>query len=525
MRRPTLPFVFSLFALVGCGGVDDSGPIDFAPPGPVAGEAGVGSFTFGVATASMQIEEDLPNADWYFWTARPPIEGAQSHGVDFVGDAVQGYARATEDISLITAMNLDAYRFNPAWARIEPTRDAIDMAALQHYDDFIDQLVAADLKPMLTVHHFSSPIWIDDFREPGCSGTGDTDLCGWNGPRADEVIAELAEFAGLLAARYGDRVDEWVTLNEPVNYLLASHGLTDFPPGANLLIGNGPKFVDVVRNYVRAHVAIYEAIKANDTVDADGDGQAAIVGYTLNTIEFIPARDNVVSDDPEDVSAAERLTYVYNYLITDSLRNGTFDANLDGITDETHEDWRDHLDFLGVQYYSRNGVTGQFPLIPFVRATPCFDPFDLGACVQTVDETHYIPEMGYEFAELALFNILMAFGDRWPDLPLTITESGVATNVGTRRAEHIVRSIEQIERARRRGVDIRGYYHWSLMDNFEWSFGYGPRFGLYTVDLTTYARTPTEGATILGQIAGTRNLSTELRARHGGLGPMTPEAP
>lgn len=522
MSRRLIPFVLLAAA---CGGGSSSGPITYSEPGPIAGEAGAGSFTFGVATASMQIEEDQPESDWYFWTARPPIEGAQGNGEAFVGDAVRGYENAIADIALIEAMHLDAYRFNPSWPRIEPTRDASDAAALQHYDDFIDALVAADIKPMITVHHFSSPIWIDDFRDETCPEVSDTDLCGWDGPRVDEVIAEIAEHAGLLAARYGDRVDEWVTVNEPVNYILASHGLFEFPPGKGLLLADAPRFVATVRNYVRAHVAIYDAIKANDTVDADGDGEAAIVGYTLNSIDFVAANSGSLSEDPVDVSARDRLHYVYNFLFTDSLRNGTFDANLDGTPDEEHPDWPDHLDFMGVQYYARHGVTGSPGVVPLVNATPCFPPFDLGACVQTVDPTHFVPEMGYEFVEEGLFNVLEAFGERWPDLPLTVTESGLATNVGTRRAEHIVRSLEQIERARRRGVDVRGYYHWSLMDNFEWSFGYGPRFGLYSVDLTTYARTPTEGATVLGEIVELRELTSAMRALHGGLGPMTPEAP
>lgn len=524
MRRSLFSLI-TLLVFTGCG--DGShGAIDFPEEGPISGEAGRGSFTFGVATASMQIEENQPASDWYFWTARPPIDGAQSHGQAFVGDAVQGYARANDDIALITAMHLDAYRFNPSWPRIEPQRDVVDPAALTHYDVFIDGLVAAGIKPMITVHHFSSPIWIDDFRDMGaCSGTGDTDLCGWNGPRVDEVIAEIAEYAGLLAARYGDRVDEWVTLNEPVNYMLASHGISDFPPGKGLLISTPLLFVAAVENYVRAHVAIYEAIKANDTIDADGDGQAALVGYTLNTIEFVPTRDKALSEVQDDIDAVARLHYVYNYLFTDSLRNGTFDANLDGTPDVEHPDWPGHLDFMGVQYYSRNGATAKPAIIPLVRATPCFPPFDLGSCVRTLDDTHYVPTMGYEYAEEGLHNLLVDFGRRWPDLPLTVTESGLATLVGTRRAEHIVRSLEQIERARKKGVDVRGYYHWSLMDNFEWSFGYGPRFGLYNVDLTTYARTPTEGATVLGEIAQLRGITTTQRAVYGGLGVMTPESP
>jgi len=105
-----------------------------------------------------------------------------------------------------------------------------------------------------------------------------------------------------------------------------------------------------------------------------------------------------------------------------------------------------------------------------------------------------------------------------------ITESGIASNVGKRHAETIVRVLEAIEQTRKEGVDVRGYYHWSLTDNFEWAEGFGPHFGLYSVDDSTYARTPTEGATVLGAIAKARELTTDQRATYGGMGPMSPEA-
>jgi beta-glucosidase len=104
-----------------------------------------------------------------------------------------------------------------------------------------------------------------------------------------------------------------------------------------------------------------------------------------------------------------------------------------------------------------------------------------------------------------------------------VTESGIATENGTRRAEHVVRSLEQIHRARSEGVDVRGYYHWSLIDNFEWSLGFVPRLGLYRVDYVTYDRTPTEGAAVLGEIAASRRITAARRDQYGGLGPMSPE--
>ncbi|MCA9577636.1 MAG: family 1 glycosylhydrolase [Polyangiales bacterium] len=511
-------------AAVSCGG-GDSLDIRFARPGAAGGQVGRGSFTLGVATAAAQIEEGNSTSDWWVYT-QPVDEGGLGVG-QFVGDAVQGYARALDDAALVEEMNLDAYRLSVNWARMEPTRDNYDEDAFAHYDAVIDALVARGIKPMITVHHFSNPIWVDDPRVAECpaEGPSDSNLCGWGHPTGGpQIVAELAEFAGELARRYGDRVDEWVTVNEPVNYLVASYMLNVFPPGRNLLFNGFDGFIEVVRNFMAGHVAAYDALHAQDTVDADGDGQAAVVGFTLNVIEWAPAVRNRVSDFESAVRARDSVHYVYNHLFPESILNGTFDSDYDGTPDETYDEWAGKLDFMGVQYYSRQGVTGSPGLIPRINATPCFGDFDFGACVDPVfDETHCVPAMGYEYYEPGIYNLLTEYGRTYPDLPLTVTESGLATNVGRRRAEHIVRSLEQIELARREGVDVRGYYHWSLMDNFEWAEGYEPRFGLYRVDVATYARTATEGAVLLGEIAGARRITAAQRAEYGGTGPMTSE--
>jgi beta-glucosidase len=131
--------------------------------------------------------------------------------------------------------------------------------------------------------------------------------------------------------------------------------------------------------------------------------------------------------------------------------------------------------------------------------------------------------MGYESYAPGLYGVLKDMGARYPNLPLVVSEAGIATSVGARRAENVVRILEEIDHARRDGVDVRGYYHWSLYDNFEWAEGFVPRFGLYTVDFATSTRTATEGADVLSAIAGARTLTAAQRAQYGGTGPMTAE--
>ncbi len=515
------------FILLGAACSDDPpSPISFATPGPLAGEAGRGSFVFGASTAATQIEDANPTTNWHLWSARAP--DGLGEGKAFVGDASGGYTRAVEDVGLIREMSLDAYRFNLEWSRIEPRRDEIDEAALQHYDELLEAIVASGIRPMITVHHFSSPVWVDDPRRDNeCpAGPTDADLCGLHVQAgADAFLEEIAEHARLLATRYGDRVDDWATVNEPVNYILASYGVGFFPPGRDLILQDQAAFLTAFRNYVRTHVAIYDAIREADTIDADGDGVAAAIGFTLSVAEFIASFRNQPSTDPEHVAARDRAEYVYHYVYTDAVVNGAIDADIDGTPEEDHADWRGKLDWLGLQYYFRTGITGRPALLENLGGfTPCFAGFDFGSCVPAEDPSKWVPAMRYEFHETGLHDVLVAFSQRYPSLPLVVTESGLATDVGVRRAEHVVRSLEQIARARDDDhVDVRGYYHWSLIDNFEWQEGFGPRFGLYRVDYDTFTRTATEGATVLGAVAAAREISSEQRARYGGLGPMTPE--
>ncbi|GAB4198227.1 MAG: GH1 family beta-glucosidase [Sandaracinaceae bacterium] len=507
-------------------------PRTFGAVGPIRGGAGRGGFRFGVATAATQIEETNMRTDWWAWTA-PTTMGGLGNGT-YVGDAVRGYANAQADVDLLEDLNLDAYRFSIEWARIEPNRDQIDMDAVQHYRELLMTLRERGIRPMVTIHHFSNPLWVDDPRiDPETCTPDDAQLCGW-GHSGPELVEELAEHAALLAALYGDLVDEWCTINEPVNYLFAAYGAGQFPPGRNWALNSRtqPRFLQVVQTFIDAHVAMYRAIHEYDTVDADdGDGVNASVGIPLSVANWVPTRRGAPSADPEDVRVANRFVYVYHYLLPDALLDGTWDPDLDPTTDdaEPRPDWAGTLDWLGVQYYFRAGVTSRPAVLTLLGGTPCVPPLlDGGACLDELgDPTFYVPAMRYEFYAPGFYDVVMGFHERYGarGLPLLATEAGIATEVGARRAENVVRILEQIGRLLDAGVDFRGYYHWSLMDNFEWAEGYEPKFGLYHVDRASpgYDRIPTLGATVYGEVAGGRALTEAHRTTYGGLGPMTPE--
>jgi beta-glucosidase len=508
--------------LAGCGS-DPPGALSYGAMGPLAGDDGKGSWRFGAASAATQIEDDNTKTDWYLWT-QPIAQGGLGKAT-FVGNATKGYSKVMEDLGLVKGLGLDSYRFSIEWARIEPVKDQIDEAAIQHYRDQLLAMKAMGIRPLVTLHHFSNPQWIADPKDLACtSGPTATNLCGLGSPGGPMIVAEFGAHAALMAQRFGDLVDEWGTINEPINYLLASYGIGQFPPGKITFNSLTTEFVAVIKDYIAMHAAAYKAIKANDTTDADGDGRAADVGMSMSVADWQPARKNMPSTNPDDIAARDRLVYLFHYVWVDSITAGTFDANLDGTSDEQHPEWANTLDWLGLQYYFRAGVSADRPLFPApANLTACFGGFDTGSCLPAADTTYCIPRMGYEGWTDGIGDVVMAYADRYPTVPLVITEAGISTEVGARRAENIVRNLESVERARTAGVDLRGYYYWSLTDNFEWLEGFGPRFGLYKVDYTSYSRTETEGATVLGEIAQTRSVTTAQRETYGGTGPMTAE--
>jgi len=510
----------AIVACVALLGACGEGPIAFGTMGPLVGEAGRGSWRFGAASASAQIEDMNTHTDWWIYTA-PTAMGGLGRGT-FVGDATRGYSMVMEDLALVSELGLDSYRFSIEWARIEPQRDVIDETAIAHYRSQLEAMRAMGIRPLVTVHHFSNPIWTADPRDADCTmGVSDQNLCGFGSPGGAQIVEEMRAHATLLAQRFGDLVDEWGTVNEPVVWLLAAYGLGSFPPGLVTLGDLNRVVVPALRNYIAAHAAMYHALKDGDTIDADGDGIAAAVGMSMSVADWQPARGNKPSTNPVDIAARDHLVYLLHYAWVDSVLGGTFDVDLDGTPDEPHPEWAGTIDWLGLQYYFRAGVSGDAPLLAGVK--PCTSGYDLGACLPAPDPTYCVPRMGYEGYTDGIANVLRAHAARYPNLPLVVTESGIATTSGRRRAENIVRILEATARVRDEGADIRGYYHWSLTDNFEWAEGFGPKFGLYAVDYGSYARTPTEGATVLADIAKARSVTGEQRETYGGTGPMTPE--
>eukprot|EP01134_Creolimax_fragrantissima_P008080 CFRG8080T1 len=497
-------------------------------------------FMFGASSSATQIEDKNNYTDWWYY-GLPHEEGGKGKLPNPVGNAAMGYTMVNEDIRILEDMGLDSYRFSIEWGRVWPNgpNEHHDVDVLAYYRAQLESMKVKGITPVVTIHHFSNPIWVDNMLAEGesCSFS-DTNMCGWHGPHQKVIIAALVKHTELLATELGDLIDHWCTLNEPVNYILSAWGFGIFPPGHTLLFSL-PLLMDVFRGFLEAHSQMWDTLKAKDTIDADGDGDAAIVGFTLSVAEWVPAHNNKPSTDLVDVTAARNTEYAYNHWYTQCILNGTFDADWsqNATTMEQRPDWKGKLDFVGLQYQYTTGATGQPGLISQLKATPCIpgsgldygsSGIDYGGCLPPpADPNHWIPTMGYEFLEVGLYNIVLSYKEKYPNLPVVITESGIACNADERRAQHIVRNLEQIGRAIQNGANVKGYFHRSLTDSFEWTKGFEPSFGLYRMEDPAggnYTRIATAGANIMKKIVNEgKSLSADIRSKFGGYGPLAPE--
>jgi beta-glucosidase/6-phospho-beta-glucosidase/beta-galactosidase len=347
------------------------------------------------------------------------------------------------------------------------------------------------------LNHYTLPVWIHD----GVGCHKDLAHCsprGWLD--AERTTREIARYAAFVAREFGGEVDLWATENEPFavvlpGYLLPSANRVN-PPGLTLRIAEAKA---VMVTLIEAHAAMYDAVKAADLVDADGDGTAASIGLVYATTPTAPkdAASRV------DQRGADNVFYLYNTAFLDGVARGLIDADLDGKPDVAtpRDDLAHRLDWLGLNYYTKLTVTGTGSAsFPTLSALSTFDPtaLDLSA-----DD----PRGLYEIA-------LWAQG-RY-GLPMYITETGVdVAGDDTAGASWLVRHLEWAKRAVRDGADLRGFFYWSLIDNYEWNHGMGMKFGLYGVGTdAAKTRTPREAVQAYRDITRARDVPGSWLAKY-----------
>ena len=428
-------------------------------------------FLWGAATSAYQIEGAVA-ADgrgpsiWDTFVHTPgTIRGGDTGDV-----AVDSYHRWREDLDLAAALGLGAYRFSIAWPRIQPEgRGPANGRGLDHYDRVVDGLLERGIVPFPTLYHWDLPQALED-------------AGGWP---ARDTAGRFADYAELVHRRLGDRVRFWTTLNEPQVASMAGYAAGTHAPGRR----DPAAALAAAHHLLLAHGLATQAIRA-------GTGQPD-VGIVLNLVPARVADPN--TDDDADHDAVRRVDLVTNRLFLDPVLLGRHDEELAGLFDEygVGEVVREGdlaaiaqpLDFLGVNYYCPHLVSagGDGSHADLIGATDV----RLHAPEPTTD-------MGWPIDADALTALLVRLDRSYPAVPLYITENGAAYDDPVqadgihdrRRVDYLEAHIAAVERAVAAGADVRGYFVWSLLDNFEWQHGYAMRFGIVHVDLDTLDRTP-----------------------------------
>jgi beta-glucosidase len=398
-------------------------------------------FLWGVASAGHQNEGDNTTSDtWFVEHVTPSVFQEPS------GRACDGWNRWREDVALAANMDLTAYRFSVEWARVEPEEGTFDQAALDHYEAVVDEVIARGMAPVVTFNHFTSPHW---FAKRG----------GWLDP---EAPALFARYADRLMEAFGDKIAYAVTLNEPnLPHVLTWLGLPDFIRDLERATLDAASVAAGVPKYRPSNVVLPEDLDPIEDGLAAGHvaAKAAIkarrpdlpVGLSLAIMD-----DVVVGDDPS---------------VRDRKRAECYQRWLELARDD---------DFLGVQNYERvpydaNGVVHPPEGVEVNQMRTAIEPLSLAGAVR--------------------------YAHAVAGVPILVTEHGMATADDRRRAAFIEPSLRGLLDAIEDGVPVVGYTHWTLMDNFEWIFGYSFQLGLHEVDRQTFERTPKPSAGVYAAIA------------------------
>ncbi|MBT2506773.1 beta-glucosidase [Streptomyces sp. ISL-98] len=455
-------------------------------------------FLWGAATAAYQIEGAAQEDG-----RTPSIWDTFSHtpgkvlGGDTGDVAVDHYHRMRDDVRMMADLGLTAYRFSVSWPRVQPTgRGPAVQRGLDFYRALTDELLAAGIQPSLTLYHWDLPQELED-------------AGGWP---ARDTAYHFAEYAGLVADALRDRVELWTTLNEPWCSAFLGYGSGVHAPGRT----------DPVAALRAAHHLNLGHGLATRALRAALPGRARI-GVALN-----PSAVRPLTQSPGDVDAARRIDALANRVFTGPMLTGEYPADL--LTDTAHlTDWSfvregdtatagQRLDVLGINYYAPtvvsaaaagegsrrdgHGASDHSPWPGSESVTFHQPPGELTAMDWSVDPT-------------GLYDLLMRYAHESPGTTLMITENGAAyddkpTPDGSvhdpDRIRYLHGHLAAVHRAIADGADVRGYFLWSLMDNFEWAYGYSKRFGAVYVDYETQARTPKSSAGWYGKVARTGEL-------------------
>ncbi|MFX0116208.1 MAG: glycoside hydrolase family 1 protein [Candidatus Hodarchaeota archaeon] len=416
-------------------------------------------FLWGTATSAHQIEGSNKNNQWWLFEQ----QDGRIRNNDSAEVACDHWNRFEEDFALLTKFNQKAYRFSVEWSRIFPESHQKDSEAIEHYHKMLDALLARKIIPFLTLHHFTHPIWWE--QEGGLKN------------QKPGHLEHFRQFCETAAKEFGEKVRYWNTINEIEVVAIVGFYLGKFPPGET----NLRSAIRATNTLLKMHTLAYHTVKKIQP--------AANVGLVKNINIFLPANRN----SRQDRLAARFADYHFNGSIFRALKTGKLVWSwLRG-----DKQLKESTDFIGLNYYNFNLISRRKPELT-IQHTSQADPKLLCAGL----EWEPYPE--------GLLDCLRRLQKEFPKLPIYITENGIGTDDDAWRQRYLIDHLKMVHQASEEGIDVRGYFWWSLMDNWEWCEGYMSRFGLVHVDYATQQRTIKESGFLYADIAKHNGLTSEI---------------
>jgi len=394
-------------------------------------------FLWGVATSAFQLEVS-PYADCASWDSI----------LNLTPDVTNHYALYKKDLHLLKELGVNSYRFSIEWSRIQPKENQWDEEAIAHYQEIVDILIENNIEPMITLHHFTHPLWFIK-KYP------------WHEERSIEKFMTFTD--KILTSILG--VKNWITFNEPYVLILGGYLEGCMPPGVN----DVSLAIKALENILICHGKAYDMIHSFIP--------EAMVSVAHNMAALAPWK----RWNPLDRVLAKIAKYFYNHSLLDAFLTGTLRIKFPfRSTMHIAVPVRNKLDFFGVNYYTRVHMR--------------FNPFKkMGVELRHRDIDGYgLTDMGWEIHPYGLEKVLRYASKL--QVPIIITENGIATRNDRTKIKFMKGHIDVLERCIKKGIDVRGFFYWSLIDNYEWLQGLDARFGLYKVDFNTMERIPTKAA-------------------------------
>ncbi len=419
------------------------------------------SFLWGSATAAHQVEGGNHANDWWAWEQIP---GRIKHG-DRSDPGCDHYRRYESDFDLLKSLHQNAHRFSLEWSRIEPAPGEFSGPAIQHYRDVLQALSDRGIEPMVTLHHFTNPTWI-------------AQAGGWESPETAERFARYAE---RVVTELGSLARYWVTINEPTVIAYQGYVKGEWPPGKRYGIDGVSR---VLVTLIRGHWLAYERIKSRHP--------ELQLGLAHHLRVFDPARPWM----PLDRVVAAAFERVFNGTIRKTLRRGQLVFPLTRADRASGP--RPSQDFIGVNYYTRERV----------KFNRDYRAELFGERVLRADAPR--SDLNWELYPDGLYRLLRSL--QRERLPIIVTENGIADAADAMRPDFLLSHVAAMLRAIQTGVPVRGYFHWTCFDNFEWVEGYSAKFGLIACDPATQERRLRYSARVYAEICRTNRLplSAEL---------------